>query len=372
MYLYEYEDEFYAGLEHGEARLKGIKRALDNALEKQDIKNALYLYNEYVSESIFYDDCYYAIIIFPEYLALFEKYPEYQNECKHDVMWAYKWVVFNMDEYHQIPLSNIINIYKQYEDFCTRFNYNKRTYYQTLESLLISTGIRNNFGFTTPQDYHIKSLKCSKDSLSDCQACELDSDLRYILSVENDYEKALNKATPLFTGRLRCAEVPHVTYVRFAEWCFKNGDIVKAKDYADKGYRLLNRDLGNENTLSSFKGNCILVFAYSDVEKALKAFKKTFGVCYDSKNGYDLFSVYLGSYHLMLQLEKSGKKHIRFKFPDKLDPIYKETSTYAVTDLKDYFYEKAKQLADKFDERNQNSKYNDELNETYNFEYPTN
>lgn len=368
MQLYEYAQEYFSFLDHGEARLKGIKRAIDVALEQQDIANALSLYYQLMRESTRHYDAYQIIVIFPEYLALFEKYPEYHAIHKHDIMWAYKWMIEHMAEYYQISLSQIASIFTQYEDFCTRFDYSKRSYYQKLEEFIAESGIENNFGFTDRKDYHKKMLKCSRDGLSDCPACELDREISYILFVENDYEKALKKAEVIFTGRYSCSEIPHITYVSFAKWCFENGDIQSANDYAEKGYRVINRDYGDVKALNDCKGACILVFAYSNVEKALKVFKKTFTVCYDSRNSLELFAFYRASYHLMLQLERIGKKHIRFKFPDKLDPIYKETSTYSVTDLKDYFYEKAKFLADKFDERNKNSKFNDELNKIYEFE----
>lgn len=370
MDIKDYEREFYENLERGEVRRNGIRRALDTALEKQDWKNAFDLYYEFISEDTFHCDMYQAVIVFPEYLALFENHPEYQDDYCYDVMWAYKWIVGNFVDFYQISMEQINNILSHYESFCEKFGYSKRTYYQNIWNFMEIYFERNyKFRGMDIKEYHNKAVKSRDDILSDCDACELDDEIRYILSVENDVEKALKKAKPILSGKLKCSEVPHVTYKRFAQYYFKNGDLENAKKYIDKAYRLINRDFGNDTSLISPKGICIMIMAYTDVEKALKAFKKAFPMLDSIKNGLDNFDFYCGAYHLMLQLEKKGRKTVRMNFPFKSEPIYNEKGEYSVTELKDFMYSKAKYYADKFDERNGNSKFNNNLNTEYEFDY---
>lgn len=369
MELYEYEEKYYKNLDNGVPKREGIRHAINAALEQHDWKGALDLYYEFMHEDVFYCDSYQSIIVFPEYLALFENHPELQDCYQYDVMWVYKWVVGNIDDFYQIPMSQIVNIYKQYYDFCTRFGYSKRTYYHKLWNLLYDNGCFEYFDVESVQDCHKKMMESPKDSMDDCRACELNDEVDYILDVENDIEKALQKAKPIFSGKRTCAEIPHLTYLNFAKYYFEHGDLTEAKIYLDKGWRLFERDFGNEGSVMYRKGQCVMLYAYMDLPKAFKLFKKYFSQCYMNKGSHDSFMFYRGAYHLMLQLEKDGKKTVHMSFPFKSEPIYNPAGEYSVAELKEFMYNKAKFFADKFDERNGNSKYNDKLAEMYEFDY---
>lgn len=369
MELYEYERKYYKDLSNGESKREGIRRAINAALEQHDWKGALDLYYEFMHEDVFYCDCYQSVIVFPEYLALFEQHPELQDNYQYDVMWVYKWVLGNIDEFYQIPMSQIVKIYRQYYDFCTRFGYSKRTYYHKLWNLLDDSGCFEYFDVGSVQECHKKMMESPKDSMDDCRACELNDEVDYILDVEGDIEKALQKAKPIFSGKRTCAEIPHLTYLNFARYYFEHGDLTEAKVYLDKGWRLFDRDFGNETSVMYRKGQCIMLYAYTDLPKAFKLFKKYFPQCYMNKNGYDSFMFYRGAYHLMLQLEKDGKKTVHMSFPFKSDPIYNPEGEYSVAELKEFMYNKAKFYADKFDERNGNGIYNGRLAEMYEFDY---
>lgn len=125
MELGDYEKEFFGNLASGKSRRNGIKRALDTALEMQDTKNALSLYYIFIYEDIFECDGFQSVFVFSEYLALFEKHPEYQSRHQERMMWAFKWILGSLDEFYQVPLKQIIDIYTKYDTFCEKFGYNK-------------------------------------------------------------------------------------------------------------------------------------------------------------------------------------------------------------------------------------------------------
>ena len=132
MIFEDYEEKYFDGMDHGEARLKGIKAALDDALQQQDHDAILMLYYEYIAEDVLHGSSYKATIIFPEYVAYFEAHPEKHEDYNHDVMWSYKWILDSISEFYQISLEKVEDLYRQYKDFCKRFNYNLRTYYESL------------------------------------------------------------------------------------------------------------------------------------------------------------------------------------------------------------------------------------------------
>ena len=115
---------------------------------------------------------------------------------------------------------------------------------------------------------------------------------------------------------------------------------------------------------AEIQGKCISIMSYYDAASALKLFRRyLYGDC---TNG--LF--YRGAYHLFLNLEKTGQKTVRLILPFRDDPVYNKSNVYQVSRMKRYFYDKARFIAEKFDERDGNEKFSYYLNKKYKFEIP--
>ncbi len=366
MYIEEYEEKFYEGLERGKARAKGIKAALDYALEQQDVDGALQLYYKYMNEDVMHGNSYNAIILFPEYVAYFEKHPDKHEEYNHDVMWTYKWIIGNVEEFYQIPLSQIEDIYNQYREFCKRFNYNLRTYYEALRHFIPEyLGEDGVFCGLTMQQAHEEMQKCRRDELSDCVACETSDHLRYMMHMHESIEDVVKKAQPLIEGKLTCAEQPHAAFAHIAEYYLENGDLENADRFANKSYHLINRDFADQSVLTPDKVKCLVVYAHSDINKGIKIMKKLLAQIDENSNPNDIFEIYRGIYYFMLQLEKKGAANIRVRLPFRDEDFINEDNVYAITDLKEIFYKKGKELADKFDERNGSKEFTRVLEKEY-------
>ncbi len=368
MNLKEYEQEFFADLENGASRRNGIRRALEAALEKQDHNGAMELYHELIREDIFHCDNQQAILVFPEYLSFFESHPELQKEFKRDVMWCFKWIINNMDEFYQISLTQIDNIFEQYAAFCRKYNYSLRTYYEFL-----SIFIQNNcmpgeaFRGLTAKEAFQKMLKTKRDALSDCPACELDREFDYYLNAEDNLEKALEVIEPVFSGRLYCAEVPETTYSNLSVYYFDHGKLNDAVKYATKSYRLIRNQSAPESDFFNSLSDTAMIIAYREPQKALKMLRDLLPAAAVSHNAKGCFVFFRAAYHVMLNLDKEGYHHVRMKLPFKEDSIYQPDNQYQISDLKDYFFEKAAFYAQKLDRRNGNSMLTDKLDKTYQF-----
>ena len=364
----------FSEMDYGEAREKAIRAELDKAIEKQDAESALKLYYVFMEENTFHGNDYNGILLFPEYTAFFEKHSELWDEYNHDLMWAYKWAVGNLNNFWQLPLEQIEKMFEQYWDFCKRFNYNPRSYYHKIIELMLDDIYVENenptFNGMTIQEAYKKFLLTKRDAMSDCKACETDMEISYILKVENDTEKALKKAKPIFDGVLNCSEIPHVTYTDFSEHYFLKGDLAEADKYAKKAIRLILRDFGNDGSLISSKSICLAALAYSDPKFGFNILKKCLPYTVNNNNGHEMFNFNRAAYFLMKNIENAGIEEIRLKLPYRNEDIYNEDNLYKVSELKDLFYNRAKDIADKFDKRNGNSIHNELLNREYSFDIP--
>ena len=362
----------FVDMEYGEAREKAVRAELDKAIQKQDTKSAMELYYIFMEENTFHGNDYNGILLFPEYTAYFESHPELWDEYNHDLMWAYKWVVGNLNYFPQISLTQIEKMFDHYREFCKRFNYNPRSYYHKLVSLMLDDiydGSDNcTFNGMTIQQAHKKFLLTKRDAMSDCKACETNIEISYILDVEKDTEKALKKAQPIFDGKLSCTEIPHVTYVDFAVHYFNKGELAEANRYAKKAIRLILRDFGSDGSLIASKSRCMYVLSFSDPALAFNILKKCLPYTVSNNNGNEMFQFNRAAYFLMKNLEKAEMDEFRLKLPYRNEDIYNEDNIYKAAQLKDFFYKRAKELADKFDKRNGNSIHNDMLSEEHNFD----
>ncbi len=369
MTLYDYEQEFFSDLEKGAPRRSGIRRAIDAALEKQDAEGALELYHEFIEEDTFNCDALQSTLIFPEYLAYFEAHEELQEKYQRDVMWCFKWVLDNFYTFYQIPMEQIERIFVQYADFCKKYNYSLRTYYQFL-NIFIRDYIPQGGAFlgVTAKEAFNRMLKAGRDNLSDCKACELDFEFKHYLFVEDDLEKALEVIKPVFSGRLRCSEVPDVTYSALGKYYFEHGDLKNALKYATMSYRMIHGK-NNRHIVSLTKSFSVnfRITSYHEPEKAVKIMKELLPFMGSNQNASDCFTFFLSSRDTLMNLEKAGYKHFRLNLPFKDESIYSSQGIYEISAVRDFMYEKAKFYAEKLDARSGNTIFTDQLEKEYDF-----
>ena len=369
MTLNDYEQEYFNNLEKGAPRRNGIRRAIDAALEKQDAEGALTLYHEFIEEDTFNCDNLQATLIFPEYLAYFEAHEELQERFQRDVMWCFKWVLANFYEFYQIPMEQIERIFVQYADFCKKYNYSLRTYYESLNVFIRDYIVpEGTFLGVTAKEAFRRMLRTGRDDLSDCKACELNVEFKHYLFVEDDLEKALEVIKPVFSGRLSCSEVPDVTYSALGKYYFEHGDLKNALKYATKSYRIIhgknNRHIGS--LAETFSVNYRII-SYYEPEKAVKIMKELLPLMDANQNASDCFAFFLASHDTLMNLEKAGYQHIRLNLPFKDEAIYSNKGIYEISAIKNFMYEKAKFYAEKLDTRNKNSILTDKLERKYDF-----
>lgn len=366
----DYRQKYFEGLERGLPRLNGIRNALDEALQTQDVEGALQLYYEYMDEDVIHNDGYKAVLLFPEYVSFFEQHPEMHEDYNRDMMWSYKWVLNGIADFPQISLEKIESLYNQYADFCKRFNYGLRSYYNSLWRFIFEyVGKDKKFCGVDTREAHKKMLLEKRDDITDCLACEASDESYYYDKVENDLEKALSIAGPVLSGKLHCVEQPHCTLANIAESYLERGDLEKADMYATRSERLILRDFGNESNLLIKKSICMLVLSFIKPMEAIRLFRKTLAYAAASSNPNVAFEVYRASYILMKNLDDHKVEEIKVRLPFSDDPLYNENNLYKPAVLKDFFYAKAKDIADKFDKRDGNTLFLERLNYQFKPDY---
>ncbi|EKO13579.1 hypothetical protein [Leptospira kirschneri] len=293
-----------------------------------------------------------ALVSFSWCLSLVDQNPEQFNE--EDLMWKYKWIVDNLPVFPQIKKEQILEML---EDLEKRYEKNGGNKYPVL---MLKRSISMMMGnIEESQKYHeLLKQTTAKGRLADCAACVQNSEVFYAVHLGQD-ELALEKAQPILSGKLRCAEVPHLTYGTLLLPLLRLNQPEEAARLHKIGYKLVSNSTGLLGTISN---HLLFLGITGEIAKAIQLLEKHFTSAFGASDRNHRFEFYRAVKFLMERILLSNLKSIKIRMP-KTFPNYKEDGNYAVIDLDSWFGEEALKLASQFDSRNGNDSYMKNLGE---------
>ncbi len=325
--------------EHGVPKLELLADAIRNSDEAAAHYWRIYFRYEYVKESIFHEDNFKAIIMFPELLQVFDEHPELEDDTYDDMMQAFKWVLENMPDYYQISLSEIEKYYDEYERRCKKYGFSLRVYYMKKSQFYLT--IDREAAKEAYQAFH----QCKRDANSDCEACEIHHDMSIALEFDNEAD-ALRIAAPVLDGSKRCGEVPHVTYGALTKYFLYKKQLSEALYYG----KLCERYTCNEPEFLAESGYLLELYSMVNPSEGWKIFKRNTENFVRSKNPMLRMTFARGAYRLLQCVAKETEFSNNFML--RCLPIEQTAEGYRIKDLIDYFYDFAKQQSELLDRRN--------------------
>lgn len=265
----------YRALQSGEPRMRAIREAVTAAEQAHDDANALRFHTDLIKESVFSGDRLQALVDFPQYLAITERNPALAKENLWDTLWMFKWIVEAATEFYQIEKVQILRWFSEFRRMLTVNGYSLRTWYEK-RAIFYQYADRAKMRL----DYE-DFLHAPKDDMSDGEASELDSVVRFETEIGNR-EKALKTANEIFSRRLRTEEVPCKTYYILLADALAAGETEKAAEYAAP-----LRDLcdGQRFQLEPI-GTMLCYDALTDPARGLRFWKKNLPLREGSRNPF--------------------------------------------------------------------------------------
>lgn len=337
--IFEQMEAEFQKLERGTPRLNAMRDAIHEADRRQDTAWRFWFRYDYLEESIFCGDRYYAMIIFPEMLSLYDEEPQLRESPKvsHYMLIAFRWIVEAAPEFPQVSRAEIDNYFRLFKRMLLEQGYSMNIYHskRSLFYLHVDMGVAAASFF--------KFLETPLDSISDGRPLWYNHQVEYYLTADN-VPKALTAAQPIFDGKMKSNDLPNSTYHKFCRYWLYKGDYDKAAEFTHGFEKQVN---GNPYYMHNI-GTLMSLYARLDTEHGIQIFNRNYPEFLASKNPWLKVHFLMGACHLFEALETLPDT---LRVPQSCE-IYPFVCAQDKVAIADWFYKEAAAAADAFDKRN--------------------
>lgn len=353
----------YENVEHGKARTAAIRSAIEAADREKDVPYQIYFREELCKESCFYGDGMDMMIMFPEILSIVDRNPDaelthfdafyYRDNMDH-MLWIYKWILEGCSSFYQIPMEDCMRFFADFKARSLAYGYSLRPYY------LYRYYFYESVDEAVAEEAFYEFEKSPRDENSDCAACERNAAIRFYLKKGN-LQKAEELSKDIEDFTLTCSGDMDA-WLRlkkhYMEYYMRRKEFDKAAEYC----RIMERNM-NEKVEYQRWDDFLCCYASADMGKALKIYKKHWKEWQEERKPWDRFfsGKNICCFFRKLKEEKGGNT-IKLSL-DASFPLYQESGQYEIDTLYQYYYDRTRELAEKFDARNGTDHYSKELKE---------
>lgn len=280
----------------------------------------------------------------------------------HDCLWKYKWILGVLPRLPQISKAKLLEMVDDMGRRVDAAGYSQRPVYHSRWKLYFEMG-----DFDAAATEMEKWRRSRIDSLKDCPACELDSEVDFQCRIHQD-EKSLELAQPILAGRLRCSSVPHATLGIVVRPLIRLRRFDEANKYSVRGYRMTSQ---NEVYLHEIAEHLLMATRANQRVRAMRMFTRH--ASWSLVTGMASRRYYFDSVAAAF-LEKLGTgKLVRSTSDDEQEPVvpkksraapqirlpvdhplYQENDTCDALEAARWYRSEADELASQFDRRNGN------------------
>jgi hypothetical protein len=225
----EWQAQIYELMEKADGASGAEKIALlDEALRltdlRYDVERSSYIREE-LFQALYWDGQFVrALAEFNIMLAAADRHADsWGGEINDRLLWLYKWVADNPQKYLSVSRPQMEAMFADVQ----------RRYEAAGLSMRAIHSLRCTFSVDIGETEQAKRYyqfwqAADEDGSEDCAACELSTEVYFLIDV-GQVDAALEKAKPLFAGKLRCEEVPNTTFSLLLPTLVRRGQLERAK-----------------------------------------------------------------------------------------------------------------------------------------------
>ena len=292
------------------------------------------------------------LVAFAWCVARYRAEPERFSRHQFSLLWAFKYATNEAPELSEISREQIERILAQMAEAYSAHNYNMRTVYYQQFRVALSLG-----DIDRAAELYPRWTAMQRDRLSDCFACEADTQVRFRIA-QQDYAGAIDEAAPILEGKRKCESVPHRTFARMLRPLALLGRHDQARDLQRRGYRIIRSD---SEHLSLVAEHIAFLTHDGNLRRAIALFERHLPWAMETDQGgrlhfsgaaFALFS------RMAEQSDRSRKLRIDRRFE-----LYSPDDSYQPAKLAEWFSADFRPIVEEFDLRNGNDSCARELAE---------
>ncbi len=340
-------------LPHGEDRLAYLKKAIAESDNEKNIKDMMWARYYYIKESVFYGDTFKGLLTFPELKKLYEENPDVMPA--DSFVYPFKWIVEDSPYYYQISKEQIDKYLDSYKEFLLKNGETLRSYY------LKKCGAYQSIDCQQAYKDWFELEKYEHSEMDDGEIYEK-SELIHLETMLGLPEKAISMLNELLDKGYGYDDFPPQLFGDMAYDLAKHGMFDEADHYSN----LMMFYIG-DNVVQSMK-QCAYTIAFKQITSpayAYQLFCKCMNEWIKLKNPSYKFHFANAAHRLMKKMSSDGTKEIELSLISDFE-LYSQNGIYRTDELAEYFGRIAEDIGKKFDERNGNTMFSDELS----FEFP--
>lgn len=183
-----------------------------------------------------------------------------------DLLWIYKWMAMQVPWYPQLARAQIDSTLDDMERRYRKHGLSLRPVHMNRTRVALEC----DSDPAIAKAHYDKWQWAPRDHYADCEACEISFRVDYLVE-RQEYERALEVAAPLLSGRKKCAEVPHVTYGNLVDAARGLGREELAASFVDEGLPLVE---GQRDFVATVAQHVAHLVRRGDLERALPIFER--------------------------------------------------------------------------------------------------
>ncbi len=344
---------YLKNLPRGEDSLAYLKKAIAESDNEKDIKDMMWARYYYIKESVFYGDTFKGLLTFPELKKLYEENPDVMPA--DTFAYPFKWIVEDSPYYYQISKEQIDRYLDSYKEFLLKNGSTLRSYY------LKKCGAYQSIDCRKAYEVWFELEKYERSDMDDGEIYEK-SELIHLEAMLGSPEKAISMLNEMLDRGYGYDDFPPQLFGDMAYDLAKHGMFDEADHYA----AIMMFYIG-DNVVQSMK-QCAYTISFKLITGpayAYQLFCKCMNEWIKLKNPSYKFHFANAAHRLMKKMNSDGTEEIELDVIPEFE-LYNQNGIYRTDELAKYFGRIAEDIGKKFDERNENTMFSDELS----FEFP--
>lgn len=345
-----YSDDFQAicrratRMRDGAEKLALLQQAIDMADAQGNDDDGYVARHEAMNVANFSGHTDLFLALFNWCLACFDRNPDRYDATAF--LWKYKWAITEMSG---IPGYTRQQVLEALADFMRRLEPQGSYPRHTRTAAYLKMCVAVDFGeyAAAAKAWRIWRDEL-RDDLSDCPACELDRVVA-LLGHLGQYEECVESAEQPFAGKMRCAEVPGLTYGRTLIPLLKVGKPERAAKLHVKGYKATRH---NASFLEGWGQNLQFAALTHNIERGQDIFGRHIEAVLASPRPDHRQCFLRGAELLMRRLD--GQRFVQLALPESL-PHFRADGVYCPADLAAWLRGEIDRFDALMDQRNGNT-----------------